>query len=575
MPQLEEMDSDAAFAWLEGLAAKQGADELGLLLNPDERTETPPEWVQASIENQQTEELEAEAGEVGTIPEITPDETVDVDSLPAEQEEPSEPTLPDSMETEEPLPDWLQEVEPTIEAEEAGDEPLPDWLQEAGESLETESAEPQAASQAVDDLPDWLKAMQLEEAETEQVEAEKTEEVPDWLQTSEVEPETGSIDAESQQDWLADLEEPTIEGDTKPTRVVAEEQETATLPHEDATEYVPSDEEELETQVEAAAETAAELETELDADDSFAWLESLAAKQGVDEGMLLTPEERLETPPEWIKTALDKQFGELETEETTESTVISEEEAVTEEPEQPGQAEHIEAPESIDTAPELPDWLSDMEAESSPDETDVVIETIAESPASDETDEAIPDLPSWLAEPVEQETPAWTPPEPEKQKLDLNKASLVELERLPGIGFIVAQKIITYRDQNGPFSNPIDLQQIPGFSSAMLQEIEDLIVVEAPEQPALSQPVQADSAPELAEARQEMTAGELEQALEKYGDMILQKQSLDEVIHDLHQILLQHENEAAVWQTLGDAQMRANYVQEALESYTRAEQLFR
>ena len=35
----------------------------------------------------------------------------------------------------------------------------------------------------------------------------------------------------------------------------------------------------------------------------FAWLESLAAKQGATEGLLTQPEERLEEEPEWVKQA--------------------------------------------------------------------------------------------------------------------------------------------------------------------------------------------------------------------------------------------------------------------------------
>ena len=40
--------------------------------------------------------------------------------------------------------------------------------------------------------------------------------------------------------------------------------------------------------------------SEMDADAAFAWLESLAVKQGADEALLLTPEERLEAPPHWV-----------------------------------------------------------------------------------------------------------------------------------------------------------------------------------------------------------------------------------------------------------------------------------
>src|SRR6185503_1685827 len=43
--------------------------------------------------------------------------------------------------------------------------------------------------------------------------------------------------------------------------------------------------------------------TEQEQDDSFAWLESLAAKQGATEGLLTQPEERLEEEPEWVRQA--------------------------------------------------------------------------------------------------------------------------------------------------------------------------------------------------------------------------------------------------------------------------------
>src|SRR6185295_17773185 len=43
--------------------------------------------------------------------------------------------------------------------------------------------------------------------------------------------------------------------------------------------------------------------SEQERDDSFAWLENLAAKQGATEGLLTKPEERLEQEPEWIRQA--------------------------------------------------------------------------------------------------------------------------------------------------------------------------------------------------------------------------------------------------------------------------------
>src|SRR5918996_4883162 len=43
--------------------------------------------------------------------------------------------------------------------------------------------------------------------------------------------------------------------------------------------------------------------SEQERDDSFAWLENLAARQGATEGLLTTPEERMEEEPDWVKRA--------------------------------------------------------------------------------------------------------------------------------------------------------------------------------------------------------------------------------------------------------------------------------
>jgi len=48
VPDLEDLD--ATMAWLESLAARQGADEATLLTPPEERLETPPDWIQSLVE---------------------------------------------------------------------------------------------------------------------------------------------------------------------------------------------------------------------------------------------------------------------------------------------------------------------------------------------------------------------------------------------------------------------------------------------------------------------------------------------------------------------------------------------
>ena len=63
------------------------------------------------------------------------------------------------------------------------------------------------------------------------------------------------------------------------------------------------------------------------------------------------------------------------------------------------------------------------------------------------------------------------------QKIDLNRAEAWLLEALPGIGEVLAQRIIDYRDENGPFKRMEDLLQINGISKGTLEKIKDYITV--------------------------------------------------------------------------------------------------
>lgn len=62
--------------------------------------------------------------------------------------------------------------------------------------------------------------------------------------------------------------------------------------------------------------------------------------------------------------------------------------------------------------------------------------------------------------------------------VDINNASLEELDKLPSIGPTTGQKIIDYRDENGPFARIEDIINVSGIGSATYAEIKDLITVE-------------------------------------------------------------------------------------------------
>lgn len=78
---------------------------------------------------------------------------------------------------------------------------------------------------------------------------------------------------------------------------------------------------------------------------------------------------------------------------------------------------------------------------------------------------------------VSESTPSSSSSPDGEALVDINTASLDELDKLPGIGMTTAQKIIDYREKNGPFARIQDIVNVSGIGDATFEEIKDLITV--------------------------------------------------------------------------------------------------
>jgi uncharacterized protein Smg (DUF494 family) len=454
-PGAPEMnDMDAALAWLEGLAAKQGADEESLKISkPEERAETPPTWL-----------ADLTAQEQATSHEM---------DLSVEDTQP------------------VKIVSPVIESETL----QPAWIEEAALESETPVELPAVVAPEAE-LPDWLAGLEEEQP----VES-----------TSFVEP----IPTSQLQAAETEAVEETIGAQT------------------------PVSEQAVET-------TAFEGN---DVDAAMAWLEALAAKQGADAESLkiTTPEERSETPPAWI-AELAEQDKPAEPAQVGEPLIP----ALSEEPEASfalpiSEVSIEEKPYEGEATIPIPQVEETLTEELEPIEPPVI-----EAPAVVSSEAEIPD---WLLNYEEEQnrkTQAWQAP--------------VEVAQPPpgaGDESITVWLQRHHPEPGVPISQPATAEETP--EPAWIPTEEPLT------QPNL--PVEAGEG--LVQARASLSRGDIDDAVEQYTHLVQSGEAVDETIQDLREALYRHPVDVGIWQTLGEAYIRADRVQEALDAYTKAEELLR
>ena len=64
-----------------------------------------------------------------------------------------------------------------------------------------------------------------------------------------------------------------------------------------------------------------------------------------------------------------------------------------------------------------------------------------------------------------------------KDKVNINTASTKELQKLDGVGRAVAERIVHYREEHGPFKRGEDLRKVEGIGAGLWERNRDRIVV--------------------------------------------------------------------------------------------------
>jgi tetratricopeptide (TPR) repeat protein len=521
--------------------------------------------------------------------------------LAAEFEEPASDLAPAD------LPDWLKGQEPPSPAVESATTPIPDlsqpvespdWLRDLGGMQTVETPEPGA--ELPGDVPDWVKGLGQPKPSFE--EAAPPAGLPDWMGAAQSESETPAPSVESlgasaqeQEDGIAWLESLAAKHGAKPEELVTDPGKRSEAPPEwvqraqdigeSAAEPAAPGESASPEWVENAQNVGeqffADFEKTSESDQTGMWLRDLREKTAPQES---APEESLERGeiPEWLSDAsqpadaapspgagqdLTEWLSGLDSEPgldfDAEFLRAAARPPFPSRPEAPAEKPPVE--------PGLPDWISEAEDSRQPD--------FASAP-TEEPDSAAPespvtlrtDLPEWLQGMDEKTGEAPSVPEGDvppwlhREQWE-SEAETSTQQPTP------TSPADWHPLEGGTGVTPPASQAVPGSRQTPKPG-----AATAKKTAALARRTKGEGQGDaniLSQAKAELDRGDIPAALEHFGRLVRKGKYLEEIIAGLTDSLYRYPVEVGVWQTLGDAYMRANRLKEALDAYNKAEELIR
>jgi len=555
---------------------------------------------------------EAQTPQPSSLGEPVPSQADVPDWLSGPGNKPQAASQPSSMDE---TSAWLKNLDDDQSAPVQPNSPsdMPDWLSGLGGNEQSAPAQPTASS----DLPDWLGRLDADQADKTQQDLFTPEPIkPATLSTPAASLDTLGASAKEQDDAVSWLESLASKHGAKPEELVTDPNSRSDI----APDWVDQARNIAQSQPPAPVvpqKPVASIDTlgasAKEQDEAVSWLESLASKHGAKPEELVTdPNSRSDIAPDWVDQARN----------IAQSQPAPQDEigAWLREQDKGDAAQDLFAPKPGEQKPatagsvedkETSDWLTSLAAGSTPQPFDWSSSSLGDSkplwdelaPAPNAPAESMFEQPQ---EPMFKETPLKDTP----ASADLpdwlrgfdnepQKPATFTADKIPS-WLAAEEETLNSEFQSEPEPEPEPIS--PSDWHPVEPPTHKIEVPPAEPQgptrttrpePVSVQPKAARSTPKpavrarsaaatpkseesvLGQAQGELSRGDIPSAMEYYTRLIKKGRFLDDAIRDLRDALYRYPVEVGIWQALGDAYMRSNRLQEALDAYTKAEELLR